>query len=143
MGFSVHQQTFHWGGPSCSFSAVLTNLGNSSTGGAVLSFCSIRLTCPPFFYRCITSIPSFLPLQLGICCAHQRDDVWELRVHEFNLWPSKRLFVSDFKSLQFLREHGCWDPILEADFSFVGCDTCTYRTMIETTWLRELMRMTI
>eukprot|EP00438_Fugacium_kawagutii_P025128 Skav230801 [mRNA] locus=scaffold312:237111:238107:+ [translate_table: standard] len=62
---------------------------------------------------CISSIPEFLPLQLGICCAkcHDGDDgdgsAWELSAHEFNLWPSsKRLFVSDFKSLQFLREHG-------------------------------------
>lgn len=59
-----------------------------------------------YYTRCIRSIPEFLPLQLGLCCAQLVDDVWELRVHEFNLWPNKRLFVSDFKSLQFLREHG-------------------------------------
>lgn len=58
-----------------------------------------------YYARCATSIPEFQPLQLGICCARQ-GEVWELRVHEFNLWPKRRLFVSDFKSLQFLREHG-------------------------------------
>lgn len=76
-----------------------------------------------YYTRCITSIPSFLPLQLGICCAHQRDDVWELRVHEFNLWPSKRLFVSDFKSLQFLREHGFdFNSYLEQGFTYSRLD---------------------
>eukprot|EP00434_Breviolum_minutum_P005423 symbB.v1.2.004780.t2/scaffold274.1/size244435/21 len=68
---------------------------------------------------CIRSIPEFLPLQLGLCCAQLVDDVWELRVHEFNLWPNKRLFVSDFKSLQFLREHGFdFNTFLEQGFTY-------------------------
>eukprot|EP00913_Durusdinium_trenchii_P001337 g1235.t1 len=79
-----------------------------------------------YYTRCITSIPEFLPLQLGLCCAHRSADspnAWELRVHEFNLWPCKRLFVSDFKSLQFLREHGFdFNAFLEHGFAFSRLD---------------------
>ena len=75
-----------------------------------------------YFARCTKSIPQFLPLQIGICCARQRmqDKVWELRSHEFNLWPSTRqLFMSDFKSLRFLRENGFdFNSYLEFGFSY-------------------------
>lgn len=60
-----------------------------------------------YFKKCVESIPEFLPLQIGICCARQQGETWELRTHQFNLWPqSRRLFTSDFQSLKFLRSHG-------------------------------------
>mmetsp|Transcript_12932 Transcript_12932/g.14634 ORF Transcript_12932/g.14634 Transcript_12932/m.14634 type:complete len:141 (-) Transcript_12932:38-460(-) len=55
------------------------------------------------------SIPEFLPLQLGVCCARKQPDSgsWELRSHEFNLWPQeRRIFTADLQSLRFLRSHG-------------------------------------
>ena len=82
------------------FSGLFQDAGNSG---------SVRcLSLHEYYTKCVTSIMQFLPLQLGICCAHRRgaDSAWELRVHEFNLWPCKRVFLSDFKSLRFLREHG-------------------------------------
>ena len=75
-----------------------------------------------YFTKCVQSIPQFLPLQLGVCCARQRlaDKVWELRSHEFNLRPSsRRMFLSDFKSLQFLRENGFdFNAYLDSGFSY-------------------------
>jgi len=68
-----------------------------------------QLSLEDYFAKCIDSIPKFLPLQLGLCCCRQRTDgAWELRAHEFNLHPdaSRRMFVSDFQSLQFLRSNG-------------------------------------
>jgi len=72
------------------------------------------MTLEAYFKKCVESIPHFLPLQLGICCVRHRPKggagdggPWELRAHEFNLWPSdRRLFTSDLQSLRFLRAHG-------------------------------------
>eukprot|EP00439_Symbiodinium_sp_Y106_P007982 s3647_g1.t1 len=91
--------------------------------GLFLDECGSRhSSLEKYFAKCIASIPQFLPLQLGICCARQRlsDKVWELRSHEFNLWPcSRRLFMSDFKSLRFLRENGFdFNTYLDTGFSY-------------------------
>ena len=91
--------------------------------GLFLDECGSRhSSLEKYFAKCIASIPQFLPLQLGICCARQRlsDKVWELRSHEFNLWPcSRRLFMSDFKSLRFLRENGFdFNAYLDTGFSY-------------------------
>lgn len=64
-----------------------------------------------YFRKCVDSIPSFLVLQLGICCAKRRpaDGIWEMRAHEFNLWPRNRgssIFSADLASLMFLHQHG-------------------------------------
>jgi len=67
-----------------------------------------------YFKKCIQSVPQFLPLQLGVCCGRLKPQqttpgvaAWELRAHEFNMWPQeRRLFVSDLQSLRFLRSHG-------------------------------------
>eukprot|EP00403_Amphidinium_massartii_P036981 CAMPEP_0178444624 /NCGR_PEP_ID=MMETSP0689_2-20121128/39632_1 /TAXON_ID=160604 /ORGANISM="Amphidinium massartii, Strain CS-259" /LENGTH=350 /DNA_ID=CAMNT_0020068919 /DNA_START=157 /DNA_END=1206 /DNA_ORIENTATION=+ len=85
------------------------------------------LSMDDYFRRCADSIPKFLPLQLGICCARHHPDAqqsstgseagaapslavgkWELRTHEFNLWPKDRgsVFSADLQSLRFLRMHG-------------------------------------
>lgn len=62
-----------------------------------------------YFARCVESVPKFLALQLGLCCVQfqKEKQVWELRTHEFDLWPQdRRLFTVDLQSLQFLRTHG-------------------------------------
>ncbi|CAE6914789.1 STE23 [Symbiodinium sp. CCMP2592] len=62
-----------------------------------------------YFARCVESVPKFLALQLGLCCVQfqKEKQVWELRTHEFDLWPQdRRLFMVDLQSLQFLRTHG-------------------------------------
>lgn len=64
-----------------------------------------------YFAKCRESIPKFLALQLGLCCGRYRpsDGVWELRAHEFNLWPhgqSSKVFCADLTSLLFLHRHG-------------------------------------
>lgn len=67
------------------------------------------LSIDDYFGKCLESIPKFLPLQLGVCCARRRDDTgtWEMRTHEFNLWPQdRRIFAADMQSLRFLRQHG-------------------------------------
>lgn len=68
------------------------------------------LSLESYFAKCIESIPRFLPLQLGLCCGRWREadgGFWELRSHEFNLWPDKqRIFTADMQSLRFLRQHG-------------------------------------
>lgn len=67
------------------------------------------LTIDDYFGKCLESIPKFLPLQLGICCARRRDETgsWEMKTHEFNLWPQeRRIFAADMQSLKFLRQHG-------------------------------------
>mmetsp|Transcript_43710 Transcript_43710/g.95152 ORF Transcript_43710/g.95152 Transcript_43710/m.95152 type:complete len:414 (-) Transcript_43710:77-1318(-) len=67
------------------------------------------LTLEEQFTKCVESIPSFLPIQLGVCCARHRPEtgVWELRAHELNLWPQdRRIFSADLQSLRFLRSHG-------------------------------------
>lgn len=64
---------------------------------------------PEYYRKCAKSVPHFLPLQMGVCCARQmpEESSWELRVHEFNLWPTqRRVFTSDLQSLRFLRTHG-------------------------------------
>lgn len=63
------------------------------------------------FKTCLESIPNFLALQLGLCCGRQRaDGVWDLRTHEFNLWPrhpgGRGIFSADLSSLLFLHRHG-------------------------------------
>lgn len=67
------------------------------------------LTIDDYFGKCLESIPKFLPLQLGICCARRREETgtWEMKTHEFNLWPQeRRIFAADMQSLKFLRQHG-------------------------------------
>lgn len=69
------------------------------------------LSLNDYFDKCAESIPQFLPLQLGVCCARQKQGqpghTWELRTHEFDLWPqSRRVFAADLQSLRFLRAHG-------------------------------------
>lgn len=67
------------------------------------------LSMEEYFTKCVESIPQFLPLQLGLCCARwRRDDaIWELRTHELYLWPqTRRIFSADMQSLKFLRAHG-------------------------------------
>lgn len=69
------------------------------------------LTLDETYAKALESIPKFLPLQIGLCCAKYRaegaDGVWELRSHEFNLWPhDRRVFTADLQSLRFLRTHG-------------------------------------
>eukprot|EP00421_Protoceratium_reticulatum_P011351 CAMPEP_0168399994 /NCGR_PEP_ID=MMETSP0228-20121227/22371_1 /TAXON_ID=133427 /ORGANISM="Protoceratium reticulatum, Strain CCCM 535 (=CCMP 1889)" /LENGTH=308 /DNA_ID=CAMNT_0008413525 /DNA_START=55 /DNA_END=977 /DNA_ORIENTATION=+ len=62
-----------------------------------------------YFQKCVESIPEFLALSLGVCCGCKRQDssTWELRSHEFNLWPQdRRIFSVDLQSLRFLRSHG-------------------------------------
>jgi len=63
------------------------------------------------FRKCVESVPRFLALQLGVCCARKRfgEGTWELRAHEFNLWPRSRgasVFNADLASLLFLHQHG-------------------------------------
>lgn len=67
------------------------------------------LSLEDLYDKCAESIPEFLPLQLGICCARKQQEggLWELRSHEFNLWPQeRRIFTADLQSLRFLRSHG-------------------------------------
>ncbi|CAK0820144.1 unnamed protein product [Prorocentrum cordatum] len=86
-----------------------------------------------YFAKCLESVPRFLPLQLGVCCARQRPapspgaggsacGAWELRSHEFNLWPGpgRRVFSADMESLKFLRQHGFdFNAFLEQAHPFV------------------------
>mmetsp|Transcript_7526 Transcript_7526/g.23924 ORF Transcript_7526/g.23924 Transcript_7526/m.23924 type:complete len:430 (+) Transcript_7526:96-1385(+) len=67
------------------------------------------LSIEDLYDKCAESIPEFLALQLGLSCARRRqeDGIWELRSHEFNLWPQeRRIFTADLQSLRFLRAHG-------------------------------------
>lgn len=66
------------------------------------------LSVEELFQKGVQSIPEFLPIQLGVCCGRQLQECkWELRTHEFNMWPSeRRVFTADLQSLRFLRLHG-------------------------------------
>lgn len=68
------------------------------------------LSLDDYYDKCSESVPEFLALQLGVCCARKSQDgsgAWELRSHEFNLWPQdRRIFNLDLQSLRFLRSHG-------------------------------------
>eukprot|EP00927_Polykrikos_kofoidii_P055477 TRINITY_DN49728_c0_g1_i1.p1 TRINITY_DN49728_c0_g1~~TRINITY_DN49728_c0_g1_i1.p1 ORF type:complete len:421 (-),score=52.80 TRINITY_DN49728_c0_g1_i1:87-1349(-) len=94
----------------CEFSGLFLNPTKEHT----------TLPVEEYFTKCVESIPQFLLLQLGICCARwqpvqqtavgggtaQTDGKWELRSYEFNLWPdARRVFKVDLESLRYLRRH--------------------------------------
>eukprot|EP00435_Cladocopium_sp_Y103_P063842 s876_g25.t1 len=56
------------------------------------------LTFADYFAKCAESVPKFLALQLGLCCVQFRRDTatWELRTHQFDLWPQERRIFTDF-----------------------------------------------
>lgn len=68
------------------------------------------LSLDDYYEKCSESVPEFLALQMGVCCARKSKDgsgAWELRTHEFNLWPQdRRIFNLDLQSLRFLSTHG-------------------------------------
>lgn len=83
------------------------------------------LTFEDYFAKCAESVPKFLALQLGLCCVQFRRDTatWELRTHQFDLWPQEqRIFTVDLQSLRFLRTHGF-------DFNVFLEKACPYKRM--------------
>lgn len=67
------------------------------------------LSLDDYYDKCAESVPEFLALQLGVCCVRKSQDgsAWELRTHEFDLWPQeRRVFNVDLQSLRFLSSHG-------------------------------------
>jgi len=84
------------------------------------------LSLDDYYDKCSESVPEFLALQLGVCCARASQDgsgAWELRIHEFDLWPQdRRIFNVDLQSLRFLRSHGF-------DFNAFFDQACNFRRL--------------
>jgi len=113
MGSKRHRQQNHGAVKSC-----ISDIKKSEFVALDLEFSGLfsdvagptgmqKLSVDTYFSKCIRSVPEFLPLQLGLCCMRRCGDYrWELRSHEFNLWPlHRRLFNADFQSLRFLADN--------------------------------------